>query len=87
MPVGKNQIVCKYVTFAVLNTFSMNQRYLQYFETADEENTEIILVDGDISVIDLSDILYKLPSPELRFKNRQYLSVFQNIVNVLEKFK
>jgi hypothetical protein len=44
---------------------------VKYFEASDDENIEFVLVEGDISVVDLDDLIHKLPLPELCFKNRQ----------------
>lgn len=85
-PVGKKQICYKYVA-TVIRVISETELEVQYFESIDEEHTEFILAEGDISLVDLDDIVYKLPTPELNFKNRQYISVFPGIVDVYEKFK
>lgn len=71
----------------VVKVISKTEVEVQYFEASDEENTEFVLVEGDISIVDLDDLVYKLPLPELRLKNRQYLSVFPGVIDVYEKFK
>lgn len=71
----------------VVKVISKTEVEVQYFEASDEENTEFVLVEGDVSVVELEDLVYKLPLPELCFKNRQYISVFPGIVDVYEKFK
>jgi hypothetical protein len=70
----------------VVKVISTTEAEVQYFEASDEENTEFVLVEGDISVVDLDDLVCKLLLPELRFKNRQYLSVFPGVA-VYDKFK
>lgn len=71
----------------VVKVISKTEVEVQFFEASEEENTEFVLVEGDISVVDLDDLVYKFPLPELRFKNRQYLSIFPGVVDVYEKFK
>jgi len=48
---------------------------LKYNKATDEENTEFIVIENYISVIDISDIVGKLPDPELKkyFKCVTYL--------------
>jgi len=79
----EKKICYKYVA-TVVKVISKTEVEVQYFEASDEENTEFVLVKGDVSVVELEDLVYKLPMPELCFKNRQYLSVFPGIVDVYE---
>jgi hypothetical protein len=43
------------------------------------------VIENDISVIDISDIVSKLPDPKLKKCGRQLKSIFRGIVDVFEK--
>lgn len=45
-----------------------------------------IPIENDISVIELCDIIGKLPYPDLKKSGRQLKSVFPGIVDIFEKF-
>lgn len=76
---------CNTFFVTVFKVVSETEVKVQYFEASDEEQyTDFELVENDMSVIDLNYLVYKLPLPELHFKNRQYLSVFLSIVDVYE---
>lgn len=62
---NKRKLTYKYVT-TVLQLLNNDEIEIQCFEATDEENTEFIVIENDISVIDISDIVGKLPYPELK---------------------
>jgi hypothetical protein len=62
-----------------------NEIEIQCFQATDEENTKFIVIENDISVIDISDIVGKLPYPELNKSGRQLQSIFPGVVDVFEK--
>uniref|UniRef100_A0A2S2Q4Q0 DDE-1 domain-containing protein n=1 Tax=Sipha flava TaxID=143950 RepID=A0A2S2Q4Q0_9HEMI len=81
--VGKRKLKYKYVA-TIVNVISQNEFEVQCFEANDEENTEFVPIENDVSIV---DILYKLPSPDLRLQNRHLISVFPGVVDVFEKCK
>lgn len=83
-PIGKKKLKYKYVA-TVVNIISQSEYEVQCFETNKEENTEFVPIENGVSIVDFANILYKLPSPELRLKNRHLISVFPGIVDVFEK--
>lgn len=54
------------------------------FKTCDEEKKSFIKKDNDIFVVSSSDILGKLPVPNVTGTGERYKYVFQKIVNVYE---
>lgn len=82
---NKRRIKYKYVA-TVEQIMSSNEVEIQCFESVDEENTEFVIIDNDISVIDFSNILGKLPFPNLRKRGRQLLSVFPGVVDIFQQF-
>lgn len=59
---------------------------IQCFESIDGENTEFVPIVNDVSMIDLGDIIGKLPLPNLQQSGRQLKYVFSGVVDVFEKF-
>lgn len=82
--IGKRKLKYKYVA-TIIKIISQSEFEVQCFEANDEENTEFIPIENDISIVDLTTILYKLPSPDLRLQNRHLVSVFPGVVDVFEK--
>jgi len=82
---NKKKLTYKYVA-TVLQLLNNDEIEIQCFEATDEENTEFIVIENDISVIDISDIVGKLPYPELKKSGRQLKSIFPGVVDVFEKF-
>jgi len=82
--IGKRKLKYKYVA-TVIRVISQSEFEVQCFEANNEENTEFVPIENDISIVDLTNILYKLPSPELRLQNRHIISVFPGVVDVFEK--
>jgi len=82
--IGKRKLKFKYVA-TVVSIINQSEYEVQCFEANNEENTEFVPIENDISIVDLTNILYKLPSPELRLQNRHLISVFPGVVDVFEK--
>lgn len=60
---------------------------MQCFEANNQENTEIIAIENDISLVDTIILLYKLPTSELHIEKGQIISLFSGVVDVFEKHK
>lgn len=81
---NKIKIIYKYVA-TVQKLIEGTDVEIQCFEAVDEENTAYIPIENDISVIELKDIIGKLPYPELKKSGRQLKSVFPGVVDTFEK--
>jgi len=57
---------CKSISITVLQLLKNYEIEIQCFEATDEENTEFIVIENDISVIDINDIVGKLRDPKLK---------------------
>lgn len=84
--VGKKKLKHKYVT-TIIKIISQNEFEVQCFKSNNEENTEFVPIENDVSIVDITNILYKLPSPDLRLQNRHLITVFPGVVDVFEKCK
>jgi len=81
---NKKIITYKYVA-TVQQLIEGKDVEIQCFEAVDEENTAYIPTENDTSVIELKDIIGKLPYPELKKRGRQLKSVFPGVVDTFEK--
>jgi len=81
---NKKKITYKYVS-TVQKLIEDTDVEIQCFEAVDEENTEYIPIENNISMVELKDIIGKLPYPELRKSGRQLKSVFPGVVDTFEK--
>jgi len=82
---NKRKLIYKYVA-SVLKIADVNDIEIQCFESIDEENTEFVPIDNDVSMIGIESIVGKLPVPELKLSGRQLKSVFPGVVDIFEKF-